>query len=91
MQANRRKATWFNMQKLMVNNYALVILVLKVTTTPQDSHFDRVKVVLRHFHRCRYRSSPLWFFCWRGTNRSGSWLSGNAVDMKIYVVRAAGA
>jgi hypothetical protein len=40
MQANRRKATWFNMQKLVVNNYALGILVLKVTTTPQDSYFD---------------------------------------------------
>jgi hypothetical protein len=25
-----------------------------------------VKVVLRHFHQCCYRSSPLWFFCWRG-------------------------
>jgi hypothetical protein len=34
---------------------------------------------------------PLWFFCWRGTDRSGSWLSGNTVDTKIYVVRAAGA
>jgi hypothetical protein len=33
MQANRRKTTWFNMQKLVVNNYALGILVLKVTTT----------------------------------------------------------
>jgi hypothetical protein len=42
MQANRRKATWFSMQKLVVNNYALGILVLKVTTTPQDSHFDRI-------------------------------------------------
>jgi hypothetical protein len=42
MQANRRKATWFNMQKLVVNNYALGILALKVTTTPQDSHFDRI-------------------------------------------------
>jgi hypothetical protein len=31
MQANRRKATWFNMQKLVVNNYALGILVLKVS------------------------------------------------------------
>jgi hypothetical protein len=40
MQANRREATWFSMQKLVVNNYALGILVLKVTTTPQDSHFD---------------------------------------------------
>jgi hypothetical protein len=29
MQANRRKATWFNMQKLVVNNYALSILVLR--------------------------------------------------------------
>jgi hypothetical protein len=28
MQANRRKATWFSMQKLVVNNYALSILVL---------------------------------------------------------------
>jgi hypothetical protein len=35
MQANRRKATWFNMQRLVVNNYALGILVLKVTTSPQ--------------------------------------------------------
>jgi hypothetical protein len=42
MQASRRKATWFNMQKLLVNNYALGILVLKVTTTPQDSYFDRI-------------------------------------------------
>jgi hypothetical protein len=42
MQANRRKATSFNMQKLVVNNYALGILVLKVTTTPQDSYFDRI-------------------------------------------------
>jgi hypothetical protein len=42
MHASRRKATWFNMQKLVVNNYALGILVLKVTTTPQDSHFDRI-------------------------------------------------
>jgi hypothetical protein len=42
MQANRRKATWFSMQKLVVNNYALGILVLKVTTSPQGSHFDRI-------------------------------------------------
>jgi hypothetical protein len=28
MQASRRKATWFNMQKLVVNNYALGILLL---------------------------------------------------------------
>jgi hypothetical protein len=42
MQASRRKATWFNMQKLVVNNYALGILVLRVTTSPQGSHFDRI-------------------------------------------------
>jgi hypothetical protein len=42
MQANRRKTTWFNRQKLVVNNYALDILVLKVTTTPQDSHIDHI-------------------------------------------------
>jgi hypothetical protein len=42
VQANRRKATWFNRQKLVVNNYALGILVLMVTTTHQDSHFDRI-------------------------------------------------
>jgi hypothetical protein len=34
------------------------------------------------------RAVPLWFFCWRGTDRSGSWLSGNMVDTKIYMVRA---
>jgi hypothetical protein len=34
MQTSRRKETWFNRQKLVVNNYALGILVLKVTTTP---------------------------------------------------------
>jgi hypothetical protein len=28
MQASRRKATWFSMQKLVVNNYVLGILVL---------------------------------------------------------------
>jgi hypothetical protein len=42
MQASRRKATWFNIQKLGVNNYALGILVLKVTTTPRDSYFDHI-------------------------------------------------
>jgi hypothetical protein len=30
MQANRRKVTWFNMQKLVVNYYALGILVLRL-------------------------------------------------------------
>jgi hypothetical protein len=34
---------------------------------------------------------PLWFFCWRGTDRSGSWLSGNTADTRVYVVRIAGA
>jgi hypothetical protein len=34
---------------------------------------------------------PLWFFCWRGSDRTRSWLSGNTVDTKIYVVRATGA
>jgi hypothetical protein len=42
MQANRRKATWIIMQKLVVNDYALGMLVLKVTITPQDSYFDRI-------------------------------------------------
>jgi hypothetical protein len=42
MQANRRKATWVIMQKLVVNDYALGMLVLKVTTTPQGSYFDRI-------------------------------------------------
>jgi hypothetical protein len=42
MQANRRKATWFIMQKLVVNDYSLGILVLKVTTTLQGSYFDRI-------------------------------------------------
>jgi hypothetical protein len=42
MQANGRKATWLNMLKLVVNDYALGILVLKVTTTPQDSYSDRI-------------------------------------------------
>jgi hypothetical protein len=45
MQASRRKATWFNMQKLVVNNYALGILVLRsqhllkiLTSTASRSH-----------------------------------------------------
>jgi hypothetical protein len=42
MQANRKKATWFSMQKLVVNNYDLGILVLKVTTSPQGSHFGHI-------------------------------------------------
>jgi hypothetical protein len=42
MHTSRRKVTWFNMQKLVVNSYALGILVLKVTTSPQGSHFDRI-------------------------------------------------
>jgi topoisomerase (DNA) II binding protein 1 len=52
---------------------------------------ENVEVVLRHFHRCRYSSSSLWFFCWRGLDRTRCWLSGNTVDTRIYVVRAAGA
>jgi hypothetical protein len=47
MQVNRRKATWFSMQKLVVNNYTFGILVLKVTTSPQGSHFDRITVSRR--------------------------------------------
>jgi hypothetical protein len=42
MQANGRKSTWFIMQKLVVNDYALGVLVLKVTTTPQNCYFDRI-------------------------------------------------
>jgi hypothetical protein len=42
MQANRSKTTWVIMQKLVVNDYALDMLVLKVTTTPQDSYIDRI-------------------------------------------------
>jgi hypothetical protein len=34
---------------------------------------------------------PLWFFCWRGTDRTRCWLSRNTEDTKVYVVRAAGA
>jgi hypothetical protein len=34
---------------------------------------------------------PLWFFCWRGSDRTRCWLSGNTVDTKIYVVWATGA
>jgi hypothetical protein len=33
----------------------------------------------------------LWFFCSRGSDRTRCWLSGNTVDTRIYVVRAAGA
>jgi hypothetical protein len=40
----------FSMQKLVVNNYALGILVLKVTTTPQDSHFDCITESHRDQH-----------------------------------------
>jgi hypothetical protein len=44
MQASRRKATWFNMQKLVVDNYALGILVLRshllkvLTSIASQSH-----------------------------------------------------
>jgi hypothetical protein len=51
IQASRRKATWFNTQKPVVNNYALGILVLwsqhllKVLTVtdpqPNKIHFDK--------------------------------------------------
>jgi hypothetical protein len=34
---------------------------------------------------------PLWFFCWRGSDRTRCWLSGNTADTRVYVVRAAGA
>jgi hypothetical protein len=38
---------------------------------PQANFFPlpgvpNVEVVLRHFHRSCYRSSPLWFFCGEG-------------------------
>jgi hypothetical protein len=36
MEASRRKATWFNMQKLVVNNYALGILV------PRSQHLLKI-------------------------------------------------
>jgi hypothetical protein len=56
----------------------------------RESYPTHVEVVLRHFHRCRYRSIPLCFFCWRGSDRTMCWLSGNTVDTRIYVVRVAG-
>jgi hypothetical protein len=36
MEASRRKATWFNMQKLVVKNYALSILV------PRSQHLLQI-------------------------------------------------
>jgi hypothetical protein len=41
MQASRRNATWFNMQKLVVNNYALGILVLR-SQHLLKTRFDRI-------------------------------------------------
>jgi hypothetical protein len=35
MQASKRKATWFSMQKLVVNNYAFGILVLRSQHLPK--------------------------------------------------------
>jgi hypothetical protein len=48
-----------------------------------------VEVVLRHFHRCRYRSSTAVVLLLEGLRSPRSWLSGDTVDTKIYVVRAA--
>jgi hypothetical protein len=42
MQASRRKATWFNMQKPVVNNYALGVLVLR------SQHLLKVLTQLHH-------------------------------------------
>jgi hypothetical protein len=50
-----------------------------------------VEVVLRHFHRCRYWSSTDVVLLLEGLRSSRSWLTGNMVDTKIYVVRPAGA
>jgi hypothetical protein len=49
-----------------------------------------VEVVLRHFHPCRYWSSTAVVLLLEGLRSPRSWLSGNTVDTKIYVVRAAG-
>jgi hypothetical protein len=50
-----------------------------------------VEVVLRHFNRCRYWSSTAVVLLLERLRSLRSWLSGNTVDTKIYVVRAAGA
>jgi hypothetical protein len=42
MQASRRTANWFNMKKLVVNNYALGILVLR------SQHLLKVLTQLHH-------------------------------------------
>jgi hypothetical protein len=69
----------------------------KVKLLLNSSHLEplpgapNVKVVLRHFHRCRYWSSTAVFLLLEGLRSLWSWSSGNTVDMKIYVVRAAGA
>jgi hypothetical protein len=34
---------------------------------------------------------PMWFFYWRGSDRTRCWLSGNTADTRVYVVRVAGA
>jgi hypothetical protein len=48
-----------------------------------------IEVVLRYFHQCYYRSSPLWFFYWRGVWSLGRKLWMNVMHTKIYVVQAA--
>jgi hypothetical protein len=51
MQASRRKATWFNMQKLVVNYYALGILVLR-SRHLLKCHTPVLKAQNRSLHTC---------------------------------------
>jgi hypothetical protein len=57
----------------------------------KDVKTTTVEVVLRHFHRCRYWSSTAVVLLLEGLRSPWSWLTGNTVDTKIYVVQAAGA
>jgi hypothetical protein len=46
---------------------SVVVAAVLAASTPRGPTIDVFNfMVLRHFHRCCYRSSSLWFFYWRG-------------------------
>jgi hypothetical protein len=62
-----------------------------VTINIDITIYNYVEVVLRHFHWCRYWSSTAVVLLLEELRSPRSWLTGNTVDTKIYVVWAAGA
>jgi hypothetical protein len=63
LNTNHLFGTWSNS---LSGSFKRQLLATAWLSVGQFGLVELVEAVSRHFHRCCYRSSTLWFFCWRG-------------------------